>query len=142
QEKKEKKLDKAQMARLVKLIDQLASDKYKERQEATKAIEGFGEPALKTLEKAEKNSKGLEQSRRLGHLIWRLRAPARAEQAKQIALLIPKLSSDRFEDREAAAKKIQEFGQLALSQLYEATFSADIETVRRAQVIIEKILRR
>jgi len=139
-EKKDKKLDKAEMERLVKLIDQLASKKYKERQVATKAIEGFGEPALATLEKAAKDATDLEQSRRLGHLIWRLRAPARAEQAKQIALLIPKLNSDRFEEREATAKKLTEFGQPALSQLYEATFSADVEMARRAQSIIDKIL--
>ena len=140
QEKKAKKLDKTEMERLAKLIGQLASKKYQERQEATKVIEGFGERALETLEKAAKAPVDLEQSRRLGHLIWKLRAPARAEQAKQIALLIPKLGSNLFRERELAAKKLLEHGRTALSQLYEATYSADIEVVRRANSIIVKIL--
>jgi len=137
----DKKLDKADADRLAKLIEQLGSKKFQERQAATKAIAEFGQPALEMLQKAAKKTDDLETGRRLGLLIWKLRAPARAEQAKQIAKLILKLNSDRFEDREAATKELVTVGQPALSQLYEATLAPDVELVRRAQSIIDKIAR-
>jgi hypothetical protein len=136
------KLSRPEAERLGKLIEQLASPKYKERHQATREIEKFGLPALGLLDKAAQKPANLEMERRLGLIIWKLRAPARAEEARRIAAIIPGLGSARFEEREATASKLEAIGRPALAPLYEATLGSDVEVTRRAEIVIQKILAR
>jgi RNA polymerase sigma factor (sigma-70 family) len=123
-----------------RLIEQLGSKVYREREQATVDLERAGQQALPDLQMAEKKTTDLETQRRLGKIIWKLRAPARAEEARQIAALIPQMGDPQFEKRQAAAKQLEAYGNRALSQLFEATLSPDLEIVRRAQATIERIL--
>src|SRR5215471_19700499 len=47
--------EKPDAAKIDKLIEQLGSDSFKEREEATKALDALGEPALEKLEQALKS---------------------------------------------------------------------------------------
>src|SRR5262249_25097373 len=125
--------------RVAALIEQLDSKKFAEREKAMKELSGLGPGVLGALEKAARGRVTLETQRRLNLVIWKLRAPARAEEAKRVALLIPKLCADRFEERQQATEALVAIGRTGLEQLYAATLSPDIELVRRADVVIRRI---
>src|SRR5438045_3337217 len=59
-------------ARIARLIKQLGNDKYTEREEAGKALEAIGKPALKTLREARSGSEDAEVRRRAQHLVERI----------------------------------------------------------------------
>jgi hypothetical protein len=122
------------------LIEQLDSKRFAEREKAMKELSGFGPGVLGALEKAARGRVSLETQRRLNLVIWKLRAPARAEEAKRVAVLIPKLGANRFEERQQATEALVAIGRTGLEQLYAATLSPDIEIVRRADAVISKIL--
>jgi HEAT repeat protein len=58
---------------------------------------------------------------------------------KEIARLIKQLGSADFRMRDAAAKRLQEIGEPALSALHKATTSDDGEVRRRAEEIATAI---
>jgi hypothetical protein len=62
----------ADAALITKLINQLGSAKYPEREAATKQLEAIGEPALDPLRKAAKSSKDVETRRRVEQLADRI----------------------------------------------------------------------
>jgi HEAT repeat protein len=142
QQQKPAKLSEADAKRVAELIRQLDAKKFRERDKAMKALTAYGEPVLPALEKAVKGPVSLETQRRLNAVIWTLRAPARAEEAKRVAALIGQLNANSFEVREAALKALAAVGRPALSQLYAATFGPDPETARRAEAVIVRILKK
>jgi hypothetical protein len=139
-QEKAAKLSDEQAKQVAAMIKQLDSKKFAERERAMKALGEFGRPALALLEKAEKGPVSLETRRRLSVVIWKLRAPTRAEVARRVAVLIPQLSAVTFREREGAMNELLRIGRPALDQLYQATLAPDIETVRRAEVVIGRIL--
>jgi hypothetical protein len=136
------KLGKGDAEKIEKLIGELDSKTSTDPAKAVREIIAFGKPALPVLEKAAKNQANDEVARRLGIIIWKLRAPASDEEIKKIAAEIRLLNRDQFEEREAATNKLGTFGKVALSQLYEATFDRDAETAFRALVVIDRLLKK
>jgi RNA polymerase sigma factor (sigma-70 family) len=67
------------------------------------------------------------------------REEARESQAQRIERLVKQLGSDRFDEREAASRGLEEIGVPALPALGRAALSADAETRRRAEELVEKI---
>jgi RNA polymerase sigma factor (sigma-70 family) len=59
--------------------------------------------------------------------------------ADQIAKLIEQLGTDTFADREAASRGLERLGAAALEGLRKAAQSNDVETRRRAEVLVKKI---
>ena len=57
----------------------------------------------------------------------------------EIDRLIKQLGSDKFKEREAATKRLQEIGEPALAALYKAQDSGDTEVCRRADNIVAAI---
>lgn len=66
--------------------------------------------------------------------------PSSADQQEQIELLIKQLGSAKFREREAATRDLAKIGKTALPALEKAARSADLETSRRAQTIINTII--
>lgn len=58
---------------------------------------------------------------------------------KQIGSLITKLGHSDWEQREAAQKKLEEYGKAAQAELQKATKNKDLEIVYRAEQILSKI---
>src|SRR5262245_26027685 len=66
-------------------------------------------------------------------------AVAVAPDDTEVEGLIKQLGSDKFKEREAATKRLQEIGEPALEALYKAEASADAEVRLRAERIIATI---
>jgi hypothetical protein len=66
-------------------------------------------------------------------------AVAVAHDHTEVERLIKQLGSDRFRQREAATKRLEEIGEPALDALYKAADSADAEVRRRAEYIVNKL---
>jgi HEAT repeat protein len=58
---------------------------------------------------------------------------------QQIKMCIKQLSGDKFKDREDASRKLIEYGPAALDLLRDAARGADLEMVRRSEIIIDTI---
>lgn len=146
QDEKPKTLSGDEIKQLAALIKQLDSKQFAERDKATKELADFGIRGLETLEKAARDPVTLETQRRLGMVIWKLKAPAREEEAKriakQVAELVPKLSSPKFRDRQQATEALIAIGRPALEHLYAVTLTPDLEAVRRADTVISTILKK
>ena len=54
----------------------------------------------------------------------------------EVARLIAQLGSDRFAEREAASKRLEEIGEPALDALHKALSSGDLEVRYRARRIV------
>lgn len=64
-----------------------------------------------------------------------------SENQQNLRVLVEQLGSDRFAEREAAARSLRKLGDVALPALREAsTRTKDLETRRAAQSLIEQIL--
>src|SRR5262245_32737468 len=73
------KLTDKESKRVAELIAQLDATKFADRDRAMKELAGLGERTLGLLEKAAARPTSLEAQRRLNHLIWKIKAPAREE---------------------------------------------------------------
>jgi hypothetical protein len=144
QDEKPRPLGEKEAKELAALIERLDSKKFAEREKATKEITAFGIRGLEAMEKAAREPLTLEAQRRLGMVIWKLKAPAaRAEVRKRIDGLIPVLSSPAFKDRQGATDELIAIGLPALEHLYAAaTLHTDPETVRRVDAVIRAILKK
>ena len=69
-------------------------------------------------------------------------APVPPPNAREAPPLIEKLGSEDFAEREAATKRLDELGLLALSELRAATQSENAEIADRAKDLVRKIERR
>lgn len=70
-------------------------------------------------------------------------APSNADDPEKIARLVQRLGSDRFAEREAAARVLDGLGEKALPALREAsTQGEDAEVRRRAQALVARIEKR
>ncbi len=69
-------------------------------------------------------------------------APIPPPTAREATLLIEKLGSEDFAEREAASKRLDELGLLALAELRAATKSENAEIADRAKDLVKKIERR
>jgi|GEM_PF-3490482 len=69
-------------------------------------------------------------------------APVPPPQAREAAQLVEKLGSDDFREREAATKRLEELGALALDELRGACKSENPEIADRAKDLVRKIERR
>jgi hypothetical protein len=140
--KKPAKLTAEEARRVTALIEQLDSKVFAQRDKATKELAALGERVLPMLDKAAQRDVPLEVQRRLGMLIWKVRAPARQQEAERIAGLIRDLANARYEARQAAMKDLQAIGRAALEQLYAATLGPDLEVCFRAHRTITNILQK
>lgn len=88
-----------------RLIRQLGSDRFTERQKASKALEAVGEPALEALRKAAKDSDA-EVRRRANELVHTIEA-RRAAQGRDRALAIVRRRGGRCEiDKDSPGKPV------------------------------------
>jgi hypothetical protein len=69
-------------------------------------------------------------------------APVPQPNAREAALLVEKLGSTEFDEREAAGKRLEELGVLALDDLRAACKSENPEIADRAKDLVRKIERR
>ncbi|VTS02649.1 Uncharacterized protein OS=Isosphaera pallida (strain ATCC 43644 / DSM 9630 / IS1B) GN=Isop_3205 PE=4 SV=1 [Gemmata massiliana] len=69
-------------------------------------------------------------------------APVPPPSAREVPHLVEKLGSEDFAEREAATKRLDELGLLALSDLRAATLSENAEIADRAKDLVRKIERR
>src|SRR5438067_1458670 len=69
-------------------------------------------------------------------------APVPPPNAREATLLIEKLGSEDFAEREAATKRLEELGLLALAEVRAATKSENAEIADRAKDLVRKIERR
>lgn len=140
QQAKPAKLTDEEAKHLAKLIAQLDSKQFAEREQAMKALEEFGERGLEVMAKAAKGAANVEVQRRLNLVIGKLRAPSELE--RRIADLIARLAVPRFRDREEATNALMAIGRPALEQLRAAARGPDFETARRAEALIKHILKK
>jgi len=75
----------------------------------------------------------------LGLLVLARQAASADEQTDNIAKLIKQLESNRFADRERAAKELLQVGAPALDALKKASTSENLEVRRRASDLVEQI---
>lgn len=71
-----------------------------------------------------------------------LAAPVPPVSPREVPKLIENLGSDDFAEREAATKRLDELGLLALSELRAATKSENLEIADRAKDLVKRIERR
>jgi hypothetical protein len=109
-----------------RLIQQLGSKRFKEREAATKALDNVGEQALEPLRKAAKDDADAEVRRRAGALVERLARRLAPVWAKRI--IDSKLSRA---ERLAAMKALAKVGEPALDALRKAAKESPDEEVRR-----------
>lgn len=114
---------------LARLIKQLGDDEFDRREAATAQLKEIGDPAFKTLKKAQ-SSNDAEVRRRAAELIRLI------ENRREIRLLIKQLGDDEFTKREMATARLKGLGEPALPALQDATASRDPEVRRRAKEII------
>jgi hypothetical protein len=119
-----------------KLIDQLGSNRFAEREKATKELEQMGAPALDALRKATQ-SDDPERKRRAEALVKRL---DEQELARRIARLIDQLGSEKLAERENATKELEAIGAPALDALRQA--ARRDERQRRAEELVNKLEQR
>jgi hypothetical protein len=118
-----------------RLIGQLGSEVFAEREAASTALEQLGEAALEPLRKAREASDDAEIRRRAERLLATPRAIA-----VRIDQLIKQLSSPSDEEREATNKALEQLGELALQPLRKAGESCgDAEVQRRARRLVAAI---
>jgi hypothetical protein len=135
---KQGKLSDKEMKRAQELIDQLDARKFTDRERAMKELAGLGERALALLEKAARRPASLEAQRRLTYLIGK----AREEESRRFAPIIQRLGDPLFQERQAAMAELEKIGRPALRYLHAAKRGQDPETVRRADLLINRILQR
>src|SRR5437773_1860038 len=84
-------------ARIVQLIEQLGNDRFSAREEASKALEAIGKPALNPLREAAARNKDAEIRRRAQILVDRIdmTAPEQLAAAAEIVKLGGKFEIDR-----------------------------------------------
>lgn len=134
-------------ARIARLIRQLGSDDFENREAASKALEKIGVPALKPLEEA-LQSTDAEVRRRVEDLLDKIgsRDPAfkqallEKKQTAQIASLIAQLDNAQFALRESAARGLENIGAPALAALKKA--AADPATGLEARTRVRNLITR
>ncbi len=131
------KLSDKESKRVAELIGQLDSKKFPQRESAMKELDGFGERALELLEKAAKNPVSVEAQRRINQLIGKVRH----NDGNRIAAIVQRLGDRRFQERQTAMMELEQIGRPALTHLYAARLSPEIEVARRADVLITRILK-
>lgn len=123
----------ADAATVQRLIEQLNSPTFSEREASAKRLREIGEPALAALREAARGRKGLEARRRAEALL-------RAIQEDKLDLLVKQLESAKLSEREAAAKGLRQIGEPALAKLGDALRSNKRpELRRRAEEVIRLI---
>jgi HEAT repeat protein len=123
--------------KIERLIRQLGSNEFEERNAASEELEKIGKPALEALRKALKDTKDAEVHSRAKALV-----DAISGEPKQYAQLIKDLNANDYATREAAGKKLIEIGKPVLRAVREAAQSEDLEVRRRAESIIKAIEKR
>ena len=137
----------ADPAKIAELIRQLESDKYDDRQDATRQLDEIGKPALEALKKAADNGATLDLRTRAERLIASIEDRNLTPEQRQIKELTPRieeligqLDSDRFANREAACTELQKIGKPALGALkYVLKVNAPLEVCCRVERLIEVI---
>jgi hypothetical protein len=120
-----------------RLIRELGSDEFAQREAASAELEKIGKPALDALRKAAKESKDAEVKVRAKALV-----DAISGEPKQYAQLVKELGASDFATRVAAGKKLIEIGKPVLRAVREAAQADDLEVRRRAESVIKAIEKR
>ncbi len=126
--------------RVAALVRDLGSDRFAERERAEKALRKLGKAALPLLRKELARSKALEQRRRLEKLVREF-DPPEVRYRKRLRELLPALSNDRFDVREAATRELVAMGKPAVPLMIEQMQKAgDAEVRRRLEAAVRVIL--
>jgi hypothetical protein len=126
--------------RVAALVRDLNSDKFADRERAEKALRKLGKVALPLLRKELARSKALEQRRRLEKLVREF-DPPEVRYRKRLRELLPALSNDRFDVRQAATRELVAMGKGAVPLMIEEMQKAgDAEVRRRLEAAVRVIL--
>jgi hypothetical protein len=121
-----------QPSEIDKLIQELGSPQFAEREAATKRLEAIGAPAAEALRKAAASPEA-EVRRRAETLLAGLK---RKGFIAEIDKLVKQLGSPRFAEREAAMKRLEAIGAPAAEALRKAAAGPDAEIRRRAERLL------